>query len=95
MLTYTLSTSGHISKIGLLKMGCNTSQEQATVSVEPADNAAKTVTENDMNADVDLKTERNETTVKDTSTEIPLVNGDPIGKDEGELFINSNPFFFH
>lgn len=70
-------------------MGCNTSQEPATVSVE--NDAAKA--DNDINAEVDVKSDSNEKMPKVTENEIPMVNGDPLGKDEGELNINSNLIF--
>lgn len=64
-------------------MGCNTSQEKATASVEN-ENAATTNADNDINADADVKQESNVQIQKD-SNEIPMVNGDPLGKDEGKL----------
>lgn len=70
-------------------MGCNTSQEPAAVSVEN-DNAAKTDAENDINAETDVKNESKEKVLKDTSIEMPMVNGDPLGKDEGELIFLIN-----
>lgn len=63
-------------------MGCNTSQEPAAVSVEK-DNAATTDAENEKNAETDVKNESKEQNQKETSSEMPMVNGDPLGKDEG------------
>lgn len=63
-------------------MGCNTSQEPAAVSVEN-ENAAKTDVDNDLNAEADVKNESGKEVLKDTSSETPMVNGDPLGKDEG------------
>lgn len=73
-------------------MGCNTSQEKATVSVEN-ENAATTNVDNDANAAADVKNESNEEILKNSSNEIPMVNGDPLGKDEGELIKHSNVIF--
>lgn len=70
-------------------MGCNTSQEQATVSVEN-ENAAKADADNDLNAEADVKNESGKEVLKDTSSETAMVNGDPLGKDEGELILNYN-----
>ncbi len=75
-------------------MGCNLSQEPSTVPIDD-DNEAKT--DNDINAEADIKNEsdNNKTQINDTSNEILMVNGDPLGKDEGKLIINSNQIFPH
>lgn len=74
-------------------MGCNTSQEQAAVSVGN-ENAATTNVDNDINADTAVKQESNEAILKDSSNQVPMVNGDPLGKDEGEsIKILSSHFF--
>lgn len=69
-------------------MGCNTSQEKATLSVEN-DNVAATNADN-----TDVKNESDQLISNDPSNEIPMVNGDPLGKDEGKYITSLNPTLY-
>lgn len=75
-------------------MGCNTSQEPATSSVEN-DNAAKPGADNVEAAEADVKNESVNEILKGSSNEIPMVNGDPLGKDEGELVVYIQIYYFY
>lgn len=70
-------------------MGCNTSQEPAAVPVESDDNAANNATDDaagtvTSHAEPETKKEIEQQNHQPEPDEPPMVNGDPLGKDEGE-----------